>query len=78
MVGNPPSPTPWRYLTTLAASLALTLLAQFLVWEPWFGVPWLLVLALTGIGVVLLGGTVVLLYRDDEVRARTRSIFGGG
>jgi hypothetical protein len=57
-----------RYAQTLLLAIGLNTLAQFLIWEPWIGVQFLIIVGLTGVSAVTLGASIIYLVR--ELRSR--------
>jgi hypothetical protein len=53
-----------RYAWTLLLAIGLNALAQFLVWEPWFGVQLLLIVGLTGVSALALGASIIYFVSD--------------
>jgi hypothetical protein len=56
-----------RYAQTLLLALGLNALAQFLIWEPWFGVQFLLIVGLTGASLVSLVASIIYLRKYRRV-----------
>ncbi|MCI4356375.1 MAG: hypothetical protein L3K18_04440 [Thermoplasmata archaeon] len=53
-----------RYAQTLLLAVGLNALTQFLIWEPWFGVQFLIIVGLTGISAVSLGASMIYFVKD--------------
>jgi hypothetical protein len=66
------------YAATLLLAIGLNALALFLVWEPWVGVQFWIILGLNGISLIALGASIVFLAKNRRAGGAALGMAGSG